>query len=232
MRILIGYSMRSGSTLLQHILDGHSALDAYGDLSSIPAFWRCRADRMSRRHVCIKPMDVLYLQQRLDFYRHFDRLVWLARDPRDSYLSTIESGYAYLLWPRGELRDGIDLGLLRRWQRIYRHYFEHPDRWYLVRYEDLVSQPVTTVSALLDHLGLSRETLFPFPRFKRHHGGDYKITEHQHVTANSRARYLREMSPAQVEVFDELLGDSIRALGYASDQAQVGLAYETRRARR
>lgn len=214
MRILIGYSMRSGSTLLQHILDGHSAIDAYGDLSSIPALWRCVTGGAMQRSICIKPMDVLYLQRRVDFYRHFDRFIWLTRDPRDSYLSTIESGYAYLMWRRGELREGIDLGLLRRWQRIYRHYFDHPERWYLLRYEDLVSRPVPTVRALLDHLDLSHETLFPFPRFKRRHGGDYKITEHQHVTTRSRARYLREMSPAQMQVFDHELGDALQALGY------------------
>lgn len=36
MRILIGYSMRSGSTLLQHILDGHTKLRSLSDLSSFP----------------------------------------------------------------------------------------------------------------------------------------------------------------------------------------------------
>ena len=216
MRILIGYSMRSGSTLLQHILDGHSAIDAYGDLSSIPAFWRCWVDRVSQRNVCIKPMDVLYLQQRVNFYAHFDKFIWLSRDPRDSYLSTIESGYAYLMWRKGEQREGIDLGLLRRWQRIYRHYLERPERWHLVRYEDLVSDPVPTVKGILDHLELSYEKLFPFPRFKRRHGGDYKITEHKNVTAKSKARYLREMSPAQLDVFDAMLGTEMAALGYDS----------------
>ena len=224
MRILIGYSMRSGSTLLQHILDGHSAIDAYGDLSSIPAFWRCWLDRRTRRHVCIKPMDVIYLQQRVPLHAHFDKFIWLARDPRDSYLSTVESGYAYLLWGRGEQREGIDLGLLRRWQRIYRHYLENQDRWHLVRYEDLVADPAPTVRAILDYLELSHEKLFPFPRFRRRHGGDYKLTEHRHVTPRSMARHQREMSDAQIAVFDDVLGEEMAALGYGESAYGVRAA--------
>jgi hypothetical protein len=50
-------------------------------------------------------------------FDHFDRYVWLVRDPRDSYLSAVESGYAYLFWPRGKKEMGIDVGLLKRWKK-------------------------------------------------------------------------------------------------------------------
>lgn len=215
MRILIGYAMRSGSTLLEHVLDGHSQVHSYGDLSSILALPKSFGrHRGHREHLCVKPMDLLYLQQTFDFYRHFDKFVWLARDPRDSYLSSIESGYAYLFWLPGRRHCGIDTGLIKRWQRVYRHYFEHTGHWYLIRYEDLVQQPDATLHRLLEHLELPYETLLPFPRFSRRHGGDYKLLRHSSISEHSSQRFRHELNREQLELFDSLLGDRIAALGY------------------
>lgn len=214
MRILIGYSMRSGSTLLQHILDGHSRIQAYGDLSSFRALFYAGRTRPGR-WVCVKPMDLLYLQRVYDYARHFDRFLWISRDPRDSYLSSLESGYAYLFWPRGRLRHGVDTGLLARWRRIYRQYFEHPERWLLLRYEDLVTRPRPTLRRILKYLELPEEPLVPFPRFKRRHGGDYKIIAHRYVSSGSLGRYRGVLTAEALEVFDELLGEEMEPLGYA-----------------
>lgn len=216
MRILIGYSMRSGSTLLEHVLDGHSQLRAYGDLSSILALSRRFGPRRDRGHICVKPMDLLYLQQAFDFYRHFDKFIWLARDPRDSYLSTIESGYAYLFWLPGRRCCGIDTGLIKRWQRIYRHYFERRDSWYLVRYEDLAERPHTTLECLLEYLELPHETLIPFARFSRRHGGDYKLSRRSTISGHSAQRFRHELTVDQLDLFDSLLGGEIAGLGYPS----------------
>jgi hypothetical protein len=218
MRILIGYSMRSGSTLLQHMLGGHSALRSLSDLSSLAALARIGLGLRLPDHLCVKPMDLLYLQRGIDCYRRFDRFVWLARDPRDSYLSAIESGYAYLFWPRGRPEAGIDVGLLERWRRIYRHYFEHPDRWYRLRYEDLVARPEPTLRALLDHLELAYEPLYPFSRFTLLRGGDYKITRHRSISGRSRQRHCRELTAEQNAVFARHLGAEMRELGYLEPQ--------------
>ena len=104
MRILIGYSMRSGSTLLQHILDQHSAVRSYSDISSFPALASAWLGLPSKGHCLLKPMDLFYLLPGNKFFASFDRNVWLVRDPRDSYLSAVESGYAYLFWPLGKCR--------------------------------------------------------------------------------------------------------------------------------
>jgi hypothetical protein len=214
MRILIGYSMRSGSTLLQHMLDGHSALRSLSDLSSIAALAQLAAGIRLSGNLCVKPMDLLYLQRTFDFYRRFDRFVWLTRDPRDSYLSAVESGYAYLFWPRGRMEAGIDTGLLERWRRIYCHYFDHPDRWYRVRYEDLVQAPEPSLRALLSYLDLPYERLHPFSRFRLRHGGDYKITRHRDIREGSRQRHERELSSEQRAVFERHMGSEMQALGY------------------
>jgi hypothetical protein len=216
MRTLIGYSMRSGSTLLQHVLGGHSRLQAYSDLSALPLLAGQLLGLRPLRGACIKPMDLLYLQERFDFYRRFDRFLWITRDPRASYLSTVESGYAYWFWRRGERESGIDVGLLRRWLRIYRHFFEHRERWHLVRYEDLVRDPEPTLRGILDYLELPYEQLYPFPRFKRLRGGDYKIVAHSNFTTRSAARHRRELGPEQDAVFTRHLGEAMQALGYLS----------------
>lgn len=89
------------------------------------------------------------------------------------------------------MQQGRDIarGLLSCRQRIQRHYFEKPDRWYLVRYEDLDSDPRPTVKGILDYLGLSYEAPTRFPRFKRCRDGDDKPTEHRNLMARSKARY-------------------------------------------
>ncbi|MBS3756872.1 MAG: sulfotransferase [Desulfobacterales bacterium] len=216
MKILIGYAMRSGSTLLQHILGQHSKLCAYSDLSSFAVLTRLMlGGDTGHRHLCIKPMDIIYLKQQVRIYRHFDKYLWLARDPRDSYLSCMESGYAYLFWPRGLKEAGIDTGLLKRWKKIYRHFFDAPERWHLLRYEDLVLQPDETLAGLFDYLELPYERLLPFSQFKMRNGGDYKIRSSSTVKSLSVSRYIRQLSALQIGVFENYLGNEIQRLGYS-----------------
>ena len=215
MRILVGYSMRSGSTLLQHILDQHSEVRACSDVSSLPALAAAWLGLRKRGCRLIKPVDLLYLLPGSRQCHGFDRYVWLARDPRDSYLSAVESGYAYLFWPRGKKEEGIDVGLLKRWKQIARRYLAQPGQWHLVRYEDLVRDPDRTLTALLDYLALSPEQLLPFSRFNLLNGGDYKLRSTSTVTATSLHRHTRQLTPGQRGVFSRDLGPELEAFGYA-----------------
>lgn len=214
-RVLIGYSMRSGSTLLQHVLGQHSRLRAFSDLSSGLALLRLVLGSAPRHGLCVKPVDLFYLHRALSLERYFDRFVWLTRDPRDAYLSSIESGYAYLLRRRGEVEAGIDTGLLDRWKRIHRVYFDAPERWHLVRYEDLVASPEEVLGAIQDYLGLPRERLLPFDPFKLPHGGDFKVRETRTVHGNSVGRHRGRLTAGQYRVFEERLGEQMARLGYA-----------------
>lgn len=226
MKVLIGYSMRSGSTLLQHILGGHSRLQGFSDLSSMTVLTRILADWPVRGNLCVKPMDLLYLQSRVDFYRRFDRLIWITRDPRDSYLSALESGYAYLFWKQGTLEQGIDTGLLRRWWRIHDHLFQHPERWYLVKYENLVEQPESVLAGIQDYLQLPRERLLPYRPFSRLHGGDFKLSRRRGVAADSVQRHRQRLDDAQQGVFQRHLGERLQALGYHRPrEPEIGRAH-------
>ena len=206
--------MRSGSTLLQHLLGGHSKLRSVGDITSFIPFMRILMGLKPNYNICVKPVDLLYLQNRVNFYKYFDKFVWIARDPRDTYLSTIESGYAYLFWPHGKIIHGIDIGLLKRWRLIYQHYFEHNETWYLVKYEDLVINPTHTLKKILNYLGLPYERLIPFQRFHRIHGGDYKIRRFSTVSPHSLYRHKTELTQSQIHVFENYLSDAMRILGY------------------
>lgn len=216
MRILIGYSMRSGSTLLQHILGQHSSISASSDLSSFVPMLLGRGLRQGSTALCLKPMDLLFLSSSLlgCAAKRFDRFIWLTRDPRDSYLSSLDSGYAYLLWPPGPKASGVDLWLLRRWKWISARYLEAPEGWHLVRYEDLVTRPEEVIRNLFDYLGLSAERLLPFSRFSLLHGGDYKIRRTSTVHSRSVTRYKEKLSPEQLGVFHRMLGPEMQAFGY------------------
>jgi hypothetical protein len=213
-RILIGYSMRSGSTLLSHVLGQHSQIESYSDLSAFGALARLAMKPSPGRHLCVKPMDVFYLSQHPRLMPQFNRFVWLTRDPRDSYLSTVESGYAYLLWPPGRRIVGIDTGLLRRWQRITQRYLACPDLWHRVRYEELTSRPDEVLGSLFDYLGIPSEELLPFDRFKLRRGGDYKIRDSSNIHSSSVQRWKAELNDEQRELFASMLGPTMKKLGY------------------
>ncbi|MFO7803315.1 MAG: sulfotransferase [Desulfovermiculus sp.] len=215
MRILIGYSMRSGSTLLQHILDQHPAVRSYSDISSFPALASAWMRLPPRGYRLIKPVDLFYLLPGSRLLASFDRHVWLIRDPRDCYLSAVESGYAYLFWPPGKKQEGIDIGLVKRWKKIVGRYLQNPDKWHLIRYEDLATDPDRTLKSLLDYLHLPQEKLLPFSRFNLLKGGDYKLRTTNTVNPKSVYRFTRQLSAEQLDVFDNHLEAELKAFGYS-----------------
>jgi hypothetical protein len=215
MKILIGYYQRSGSTLLQHILNEHSQIHSYSDISSLFVLPAILFGYRPQGHVCIKPLDIFYNLRSQSFYRRFDKFLWLARDPRDSYLSALEVNYAYNFWLRGPKIRGIDVGLLRRWQLIYKHYFEHQQDWHLLRYEDLVANPKPTLRILFDYLELPYEQIYPFSEFQLlPAGGDPKLQDTKTIHDNSANRYQDEMPIRQQRVFKRFLREEMRQLGY------------------
>ena len=161
-------------------------------------------------------MDILYLISIRLIYRRFDKFIWLARDPRDSYLSALEVGFAYgsSLWLPGKKLHGIDIGLLKRWKRIYRQYFRKRNRWHLVRYEDMVQNPKMVLKHLFDYLELPFEGVYPFEPFNRAAGGDPKLSKTRTIHRKSVQRYKDNLTALQKRVFKKFLGKEMKALGY------------------
>lgn len=214
MKILIGYHQRSGSTLLQHMLNEHSQIRSFSDVTSLFILPFILLGYQPQGHVCVKPLDIYFLLNSSRFYERFDKFIWLARDPRDSYLSAFEIKFAYNFWFPGRKLRGIDVGLLKRWQMIYRQYFRHPERWHLLRYEDLVTKPGETMGKLFEYLGLPFEGVDKFERFNLLAGGDPKMVKTNQVHNKSVHRYQAQMSKPQQNVFLRFLRREMRRLGY------------------
>ena len=216
MKILIGYHQRSGSTLLQHILNSHSQVRSFSDANSFLILPALLSGYSPEGNICIKPVDNFFLFRPRYLYRRFDKFIWLARDPRDSYLSALEVGFAYgsSLWLPGKKLHGIDVGLLGRWKRVYREYFRRKNRWYLVRYEDLVQNPDRVLQHLFAYLELPYERVYPFKPFNRAAGGDPKLRKTRTIHHKSVSRYREGLSKLQQRVFSKFLGKEMRALGY------------------
>lgn len=216
MKILIGYHQRSGSTLLQHMLNAHSKLHSYSDASSLLVLPALLAGYDPVENVVVKPMDTFFLWRPRLLYRRFNKFIWLARDPRDSYLSSLEVGYAYgtSLYLPGKKLHGIDVGLLKRWKRVYQQFFSSRSRWHLVRYEDLVSDPDPVLEKLFEYLELPYEKVYPFERFNLAAGGDPKLTKTKTIHKKSVQRYREKLTEIQIRVFKKYLGKEMEALGY------------------
>lgn len=217
MKILIGYHQRSGSTLLQHILNTHSRIRSYSDANSMFVLPVLLAGYTPPENICVKPMDTFFLGRPRLMYQRFDKFIWLARDPRDSYLSSLEVGYAYgtSLYLPGKKLHGIDVGLLRRWKRVYRQYFSGHGRWHLIRYEDLVSDPEPVLHRLFEYLEVPYEKVYPFPKFNFiAAGGDPKLSETKTIHKKSVQRYKEKLNALQLRVFKKFLGKEMKALGY------------------
>ena len=216
MNILIGYAQRSGSTLLQHILNEHSQITSYSDANSLLVLPALLSGYHSEKNICVKPSDNYFLLLKdKRFYERFDKFIWIARDPRDSYLSSFEIKFAYFLWLPGRKLHGVDIGILQRWKMIYSQFFQNRKRWHLIRYEDLVSQPEKELQRLFKYLELPYEPVYPFKKkFNILAGGDPKLQKTKTIHNKSVARYRLQMPKLQQKVFKLFLGREMKDLGY------------------
>ncbi len=214
MKILIGYHQRSGSTLLQHMLNEHSQIRSFSDHTSLYLLPAILFGYQPKQSMCVKPLDVFFFLNSEILYRHFDKFIWLARDPRDTYLSAFEIKFAYNFWFPGRKMHGIDVGLLQRWKLVYRQYFRAPERWHLLRYEDLVINPQETLSQLFEYLEVPFENVDQFKRFNLLAGGDPKMRNTNRVHNKSVQRYRFQMPRKQQRVIGWFLRREMQHLGY------------------
>jgi hypothetical protein len=170
----------------------------------------------SDKNICVKPSDNYFLLLKdKRFYDKYDKFIWIARDPRDSYLSSFEIKFAYFLWLPGRKLHGVDVGILKRWKMIYSQFFQNRKRWHLIRYEDLVTQPEKELKRLFKYLELPYEPVYPFKnKFNILAGGDPKLQKTSTIHKKSVARYRLQMPKLQQKVFKLFLGREMKDLGY------------------
>jgi hypothetical protein len=91
-----------------------------------------------------------------------------------------------------------------------------------VRYEDLVSKPAEKVAAICDFLGLDySDDMLAIEQTDRS-----KVVADQSawftnvwsgITTAAVGKWRTELTPRQIEVFETVAGDELRALGYETD---------------
>lgn len=77
-----------------------------------------------------------------------------------------------------------------------------PDRWLVIRYEDVVHDPRTQMQRMLDHMSLPLDA--PFEKgLDRYTFSPSRLTDFQ-----------RDLGPATVEQVERVIGDQLHTLGY------------------
>jgi Sulfotransferase family len=93
------------------------------------------------------------------------------------------------------------------------------DRAHLVRYEDLLREPETTVTALLGYLGLDESAAGEMVGALRARGGETEWHRTTPEPAASIGRWRHDLAPETRRACEEALGPELRAFGYAPEEA-------------
>lgn len=176
--------------------------------------------------------------------RLYHKAIYLVRDGRDVAIS-----YYYMLIRRGLYEGSFDQFLsffLGRGVDGYGPWHEHVESWLasparergsllVVRYEDLLKEPVPNLSAVMDFLGLpvaaaqaeeavrlnSAERMRERERRSRFHEKQAR-RDIMFVRTATSGDWARSFTAEDVERFAQVAGDLLRRLGYVSDSARSG----------
>jgi hypothetical protein len=142
------------------------------------------------------------------------RMIHMLRDPRDRYASVRRRG------GNDVRRVGAAAGRWRASTRAAeRNRQRHPDRYLVVRYEDLVHQPETTMRRVCDFIGEDYTpamlTMGGAPSH-REAGANSSFGDVEAGTISTRAtgRFHRVLSPVEIACIQVLLGRAMRRVGY------------------
>ncbi len=220
---------RSGSTLVEQILGGHSRVQAGGELDLIPAlvatidgYPESVATADAATIECwretyldgLPPHDGLLTDKRPDNFLHVGliktlfpaaKIVHTRRAPLDNLLSLyflhLDPGMAYAL----DLEDAAHwysqyIRLMAHWQALY------PNDIFEVDYDALVREPKAVIVGLLDFLGLQWEDgVLDFHRHERvvKTASVWQVRQPLHARSSGRWRnYKRLLDPIR-----DLIGD-------------------------
>ncbi len=149
------------------------------------------------------------------------KMIHMVRDPRDRYASSITR------WQRGEGKVG---GGAARWlysvQWAKRNVLRYPDRYKIVRYESLTSQPEATLRelcAFLDEEFDPAMLQFDGATQFRERGGNssYGRQRDAHISPTSIGKYRQVLSPREVAVMQEYTRREMAQYAYQPDEVSL-----------
>jgi len=156
--------------------------------------------------------------------------ICIIRDYRDNYISLKNLGEVILEAPVLTLQ-------IARWVYVTKLFLScqdrYPDRFYIIRYEDLVTNPGETVRELCAFLGipfnpvvfdfyLRREELmatFPSPEIRRIHRSLMEP-----VNTGRMDLWKSRLTPLEVRIADQIAGKTADAMGYKRETTKFSLS--------
>lgn len=142
-------------------------------------------------------------------HRHYDRIlpIWpaarfihLRRDPRDVARSWIQFGWSGNVWAAARTWSELDqlwCGVKARLPK---------DRFFELRFEDLVSDPPASLGAICDFLGVAYD-----PKMLAYH----RSSTYGPVDPNQIAKWRTALTPNERRILESEIGDLLVARGYA-----------------
>jgi hypothetical protein len=156
------------------------------------------------------------------FAAHPDlRIVHMLRDPRDRYQASLAA------WPDGRGRAG---GATARWRYstklAARHARTHPGRYLIVRFEDLVREPVPTVQEVCRFLGapfvpeMMSMPEAPTLRAKLQ-GGTSSFASEPLLSVEALGRFRGRIPAGELAFIQHHAGDLMRTHGYPPEDLDL-----------
>ncbi len=148
------------------------------------------------------------------FFTGAVRTVHLVRDPRDVMVSMARLGWL----------NGLDVNYASQWRtanlNLHRRLAETGDAYHLVRYEDVVADPVPVFEGLCAFLGVAYDPQMlseeaRFSQFPEHRGMTQHASTYRPIGADSVGRYESVFDRQTLAEIDERAGDALALFGYA-----------------
>ena len=147
------------------------------------------------------------------FFTERIRAVHLVRDPRDVMVSMARLGWL----------NGIDVSYARLWRNanlsLHQRLADHPDRYLMIRYEDVVADPATSFRAVTEFLGVPFDDAMVseearFSQFPEHKGMAQHASTFRPIGGDSVGGYAELFDRSTLAEVDALAGDALATFGY------------------
>ena len=147
------------------------------------------------------------------FFTERIRAVHLVRDPRDVMVSMARLGWL----------NGIDVSYARLWRNanlsLHQRLADHPDRYLLIRYEDVVADPGGTFERVTEFLGVPFDPAMVseearFSQFPEHKGMAQHASTFRPIGGDSVGGYAELFDRSTLAEVDALAGDALATFGY------------------
>ena len=205
--------LRLFKTIRTMEIDENTLLEVFGE-----AFIKCHeiaARRSGKARWADKnPENVLYLDQWYTLLGGNFTFINVIRNPLDALASLVEAGFKKTIPKKFAQKAALYNEYL---DKAYSFITKHPDDSHTLRYEDLVTNPQETLSALLSYLDEPYDEAMLKDFFSHHRKSgieDPKIAQTRSIHSHSIDRWKKDLSRRQIKICSEHLSHWISKLKY------------------